>query len=55
MKNIVLAALVLGMCIIIAVSIYVYFSPYQTCVRAAMKDGTTDLHFTQEWCAQKLR
>ena len=34
MDGLVKASLILGACIIIAVAIWVHFSPYQTCVRA---------------------
>ena len=33
MNNTVLPALILGAAIVAAVAVYVYFSPYQTCLR----------------------
>jgi hypothetical protein len=37
------AALILGGAIIVAVGLWIYFSPYQSCLRNAMARGRDDL------------
>ncbi len=40
--NVKIAAAILAAGLVVAVGIYVYFSPYNTCVRAYTSTGTTE-------------
>ena len=53
MTNLVKGALILGGSIIIAASIVMYFSPYQTCVRAERLDDKK-IHSAEIRCAAVL-
>lgn len=39
MNNTIKAALIVGAAIVLAIGLYVYFSPYQSCMRENMSDG----------------
>jgi len=43
MNDMVKVALIIAVAIVAAVGIYVYFSPYQTAMRACMSDGMSEL------------
>ena len=45
------AALIVGATIIVSVMLWIYFSPYQTCVRALHASGNSEAEFI---CARAL-
>lgn len=48
MKDQVKIAVIIGGAIVLATCIYIYFSPYQSCVRAA-RDSNTDSEWSDEY------
>ena len=48
-------ALIAAAGLIVAVCLYIYFSPYQTCVRATTSEGTVTEAAAQMWCARNSK
>ena len=52
-KNIVLAAIILGIAIIAATFLFRYMSPYQTCFRELVASGDYERAWAAEECLNK--
>ena len=57
MSDIVKASLVVAGTVLLAVALYIYFSPYQSCVRAqtqmwAKQGESNPQQLAQQWCAE---
>jgi len=55
MADSVKVALIAAVTVLPVTGIWVYFSPYQSCVRAAVSAGTVLKDYAQVWCARHSR